>query len=342
MLADKHGARPVIMAGVALLVAGLLVVARAESLSAVYLGFGIVFGAGVGFSYVPAIGAVQRWFVLKRGLASGIAATGPALGSLVHPKIAEALIEDLGWRGAYLTLALATGAIGLVAACFVDNSPEKRGFLPDGGDAGLSRASHAELPGWTIRNALLSRPFFVLYVATVLICLGLFVPFVHLANSAQDIGFDRSAALTLVSLIGVGSIVGRFFIGSIADRMGRKRGQAIMFSGIGVMLIWWIFANSFYELSFFALMFGAFFGGYIALSASLLVDYFGPRNSSAIIGLSYTGAGIGSLLGPPLAGYAFDTTGSYTLPIVVAALCALTASGLLMTLPNPSGVAGAR
>ncbi|MFP3711765.1 MFS transporter, partial [Paraburkholderia sp. SIMBA_009] len=77
----------------------------AHTLLQVYVAYGLGVGFGVGCAYVPAVGAVQRWFVRRRGFASGLAVAGIGVGTLVMPPLASALIAHVGWRGAYVTLA---------------------------------------------------------------------------------------------------------------------------------------------------------------------------------------------------------------------------------------------
>jgi MFS family permease len=99
-LADRFGPRRLAVAGMIMTGLGLAAASVARSLLEVYAAYGL----GVGCAYVPAIGAVQRWFVRRRGFASGLAVSGIGVGTLVMPPLATLLIEDLGWRGAYLAL----------------------------------------------------------------------------------------------------------------------------------------------------------------------------------------------------------------------------------------------
>src|SRR5260370_4203324 len=110
-IADRIGARAVALAGSLVVGLGLFVAAQAQALWQVYLGFGLGIGIGIGVSYVPSIGAVQRWFVRQRGLASGIAVAGIGAGTLFMPKIAEWLIDAYRWRGA----SLLAGAFSVLA-----------------------------------------------------------------------------------------------------------------------------------------------------------------------------------------------------------------------------------
>ncbi len=337
-VADRLGPRRVITGGMLVIGIGLLLGSRAETLWQVYATYALGVGIGVGLSYVPAIGTVQRWFVARRGFASGLAVAGIGVGTLVGPLLAAWLIDQFGWRGAYLVLAATAALAGGGAGLLIYHGPAALGLKPDGGPAdrdGL--AGHAAVAGLGLGEAVLSRPFWRLYVSATLCSFGLFVPFVHLAPYAVDHGLSETAGVTMVSLIGVGSVLGRFLLGFVADRFGRRRAYLAMFVGMTVGLLWWYVATSMVALAAFAVFFGTFYGGFVALAPALASDYFGGRNISGIIGLLYSGVAIGTLFGPVLAGVAFDLMGSYKLPILAAAALNLCAILVALTLEEPAG-----
>ncbi|MEA2894424.1 MAG: hypothetical protein QOJ84_39 [Bradyrhizobium sp.] len=334
-LADRIGPRKVALLGVMVGAAGLLFAARADRLWQVYLGFGVGLGFAVGFSYVPSIAAVQRWFLRRRGVASGIAVTGIGLGTLCMPMIAEQLISLVGWRGAWTAFALLLVIGGGGAALLLDRGPEHFGWLPDGGVADPSTTRDtAAVAGWSVKDAVRSRPFFLLYVALILTSAGAFIPFVHLVPYAEDHGISHATAVVIFGILGIGSTLGRFAIGGLADRLGRRGSLAAVFFGLAVMHLWWFSSGSVWQLAVFALLFGSCYGGFVALYPALTVDYFGGRNASGIIGFLYTATAIGTLVGPKLAGDGFDLFGSYALPILVSAGCALLAALLILLLPK--------
>src|SRR6202795_1184135 len=131
-LADRFGSRRFAVAGMLLTGLGLMAASAARSLPEVYAAYGLGVGLGVGCAYVPAIGAVQRWFVRRRGLASGLAVSGIGVGTLVMPPLASLLIETFGWRGAYLVLGALAVVIGAGLALLIENDPRDRGLGPDG------------------------------------------------------------------------------------------------------------------------------------------------------------------------------------------------------------------
>jgi MFS family permease len=250
-LADRWGSRRLAVIGMILTGVGLAVASAARSLPEVYAAYGLGVGLGVGCSYVPAVGAVQRWFARRRGFASGLAVSGIGVGTLVMPPLASILIEALGWRNAYL------------------------------------------------------------------------VPY------ALDHGASQSSAVLLLGVIGVGSTAGRFVLGGLADRLGRRLALLAMFVGMGLALVVWAFSTALWTLAAFAFGYGVFYGGFVALLPALVMDYFGGRNVSGIIGILYTSVAFGTLVGPSAAGFAFDLSHSYTLPILASVCANIIAAGVV-------------
>ena len=85
---------------------------------------------------------------------------------------------------------------------------------------------------------------------------------------------------------------------------------------MALALVIWISSTTFWPLAIFAFLFGTAYGGWVALLPAVVMDYFGGRNVSGLIGILYTSAGIGTLIGPSAAGFAFDF--SHTLPILLS------------------------
>jgi len=333
-LADRIGPRRVILAGGVLLGVGMLLAALTQELWQVYLTYSLCVGTGVGLTYVPAVGAVQRWFVRRRGFASGLAVAGIGLGTLLAPPAALALIETLGWRGAYAVLGVIALVGTLAGALLIERSPEVRGLTPDGDPPRPTRA--AAVWGLSPAQALRTRPFYLLYAAGVATTLGLFIPFAHLVPYATDHGISERWGALILGMIGAGSIAGRLGMGGTADRIGRRQALAGSFLLMAAVQLWWLGATEVWSLIVFALVFGVAYGGFVALMPALISDFFGVRYAGAVIGLIYTAAAIGNLLGPTLAGLAFDLADSYTLPILLSALANLVAVGCMIAIGNPA------
>lgn len=317
VLADRFGPRRVALVGVACLAAALALASSADSVTVLYVTYSIGIGLGVGLVYVPSVGAVQPWFGANRAFASGVAVAGIGAGNIAGPLLAEWWIEQLGWRGAYLALSVFVLVLGGAAALAIRQKPAE---------------TRQALHGTALRPALRTGAFWLLYASLVLSCIGLFVPMVHLGPYAQDVGLSAAQGVTLVSLIGLGSLLGRFTVGGFADRLGRQPSLAAMYFGLGAMLLVWLAAESYWLLALFAVVFGMCYGAYVALLPSIVMDLYGARAVSGILGFLYTGAGVGTLLGPWLAGAAYDALGAYDVPIVAGALFSFLAAACVMVL----------
>jgi MFS family permease len=335
LIADRIGPRPVVVGGMLVVALGALLASSATTLWGVYLGHGIGVGVGIGMAYVPSVAAVQRWFVRHRGLASGIAIAGIGVGTLAGAPLANWLMEGLTWRQTYLVLAAVAAVTAVLAAFAIRSSPQAYGLAPDGDPPvpGISRPAVAA--GNSLAEALRSRPYWSIYIATALLSFGLFLPFVHLVPYAKDNGLGEDYGIFLVMLLGVGSTLGRFAFASMAGALGRRLSMAAMFGGAGATLMLWAATADPVLLGIFAVAFGSFYGGFVATAPSLTADYFGARALGSILGALYTCVAIGSFLGPPAAGWAYDLFGSYVGAILLGAGLSFAGMVLILACPDP-------
>ena len=303
MLADRWGPRMVCMTGMVFIAMGLFLTSLAQSLATVYLSYGLLVGLGIAFVYTPSIACVQPWFNKRRGLASGIASAGVGAGTLILPVVVSYLLIEVNWREALQMMSAGVLLIGLTAGFLLKRAPN------------LSGNTSGPLPGLTLSATLKTPSFKWLYMGTLLGAPVMFVPFAHISAAARDAGVPDAQAVGLVGLIGIGSLVGRFAIGWLADRMGRIRTLMLMQGLMGLSYLVWAGAQDPWMFAVFALWFGLSYGSIVSLLPAICMDLFGGRAVSAIIGTLYTGAALGNLLGPVLAGQVFDMTQSYALVI---------------------------
>ncbi|MBS1179511.1 MAG: yhjX 3 [Proteobacteria bacterium] len=315
ILADRFGPRAVTCTGMLLIATGLVLCSFAGSMYTVYAAYGVGVGLGIALVYTPAIACVQPWFTRRRGLAAGLASAGIGAGTVAVPLIATAAIAALQWRDAMRALAAGVLLFGLCAAWLLRRAPV------------ASAARSGQIPGLSLREALRDRRFWWLYLSIVLAAPSMFIPFAHVSAAARDMGIEAASAVGLVGLIGIGSLVGRFVIGALADRLGRTLTLLLMQGSMGLSVLAWFSAGSYPMLVFFALWFGLSYGGIVSLLPAICMDLFGARAVAGIIGTLYSGAALGNLLGPVLAGWVFDHSGTYV-PVLWAcmALSALAAA----------------
>ena len=325
-LADRLGSRALVAGGTALVGIGLVVASFAQALWQVQAAFAVCIGVGVGMSYVPAAGAVQKWFDRRRGLASGIAIAGIGVGTLVVPPIGAALIEAIEWRPAFLVIGLSVAVAGGAAGLLVNNPSE---------DRGSQVVANPRHQGIGLAAAVRSRPLLLMFTGFLLASLGMYTPIAHLVPYAEDRGISPQSAALLLSLLGVGSAVGRFAIGAAADRIGRWRGLGLSFAGIGLSSLVWLVSDGLAGLGAFAVLLGLSWGGAVALAPSVMADYFGTRAVSGIIGVLYAGVGVGALVGPVIAGLVFDLWESYTVAIAYSAIAPVLGAACVLASESP-------
>jgi predicted MFS family arabinose efflux permease len=211
-------------------------------------------------------------------------------------------------------IAVGTVVIGFTATLLLKRAP-----------AAAQRAD-GTVPGTSLREALTSRAFIWMYVMCGFGAFSMFIPFAHLSAAARDLGVPDARAVGLVGLIGIGSLTGRFAIGALADRVGRPVTLVLAQASLGASFILWAFADGYLALALFALWMGTSYGGIVSLMPALCMDLFGARAVSSIIGTLYSGAAIGNLAGPWLAGRIFDASASYDLVVWGCMACSALAT----------------
>lgn len=294
MAVDRFGPRRVLLVGAGALGLGLLLTSRVSALPVGYVTYGLGVGIGVACGYVPMVATVTGWFERQRATALGIAVSGIGVGTVAIAPLAAALIGRYGWRATYLVFGIAAAVLLTVCAFVVAPPP-------------LAEGVAAPVPA--LGAAVRSRPFRLLYASVILLSLALFVPFVYLAPYAESHGVGAVAAAGLVGVIGAASIAGRLLIGPLADRVGALVAFRLCYLLIGGSYALWLAGTSYGLLVAFAIVLGVGYGGFVALSPAVIADLVGTAALGGLIGLTYTGAGFGGLVGPPLAGVVIEAAG---------------------------------
>lgn len=325
--ADRFGTRPVCLIGMLGLGIGLIHASGAEALSQVYIGFGIGVSLGIGCIFAPANAGLQRWFTRNRGLASGLATTGVGVSILAVPPSVALLIDWWGWRDTMWALGAMALTAGSLAALFMGD--------PATNSAPATGHAVAESVEFDLGKALTSRGFIMLWLSSMLCCAGIFVPFVHLVAYAIDQGLGERTGVFLIAMIGASSLFGRVVLTAASDRLGRRRSLVAMYLAMGAgFLLWRVAGDDRVLLTAFAVLFGVGYGGYVSMIAPILAEYFGIRKIGSLLGCFMSSVAIGGALGPWLAGYAFDISGNYDLPIVAVGVLGLFAAALAMGMPR--------
>ena len=329
-LSDRYGPRILVTISGLLVGAGFLLLSQANSLWQVYLSRGFLMGVAGAFLYTPVMSTIPKWFVSRRGLAIGIAATGMGIGGVFAPPLAQWLISTYDWRQAFFILGLIVLAIMVPLAQFMKHSPQRMGLKPYGEKGLIEDKQPSAIEGVSFKQAIKTSHFwlFGIILAGFFFCLQVII--VHIAPYAVDIGISEAIAASIVSIIAGGSIIGRLSVGFISDRVGGRVALIACLIITTLALIWLIFAKEIWMFYIFAGVFGIAYGAIVPLEITLPVELFGLRSLGVILGGIMFISTIGGALGAPVAGSIFEVKGSYDLVLLVSVI--VSALALILSL----------
>lgn len=344
-LVDRFGSRPVMIAGLGLVAAGLLLAALAQEVWQLCLAFGVLMGMGVaGTSNVVAAGAVAQWFYTRRGLAFGLTITGMSAGQALLVPLAIALRDALGWRPALVGLGVFTLALVPVALLFMRSDPTEMGLRPYGADldegaggpSGAAAAAAAAVPAPAAHSVWRERAFWHLSIPYFLCgftTAGLMAT--HLVPFAHGIGIATAVISAAVVVGAVATAVGALASGPLSDRYSRGGVLGALYSirlvSFALALFW---VASPLSLIVFVVLFSISDFATIAPTAAAGADLFGPRRVGLGLGLLALAHQLGSATGALVPGVLFDLTGSYDLSFVAAVAAMAVAAALSYRLPS--------
>lgn len=306
-----------------------------------YMFYSLLFGMGLSGIDVIALSITARWFVLRRGVMTGIVKVGTGSGQLVMPLAASMLITGFGWRTAYVILGGTTVVLLMAAAQMLRRDPAHMGLLPDRGTRAGSPGVDLPEGGASFREALGNRQFWTIFFAYLAGCFALLSVMLHIVPHATDIGIPATAAAGILSTIGGVSMVGRFVIGNAIDRIGNRRSMIVCFILLMVVLLWLQSAKKLWMLYLFAALYGFTHGGFFTVISPIIAEYFGLRSHGLLFGIAVFAGTVGGFFGPIFAGYVFDMTASYRVAFWGCLCAAAVGLGLILSLkPASKGHSG--
>jgi len=269
--------------------------------------------------------AIAAWFDRRRGLALGVALAGVGLGGMIVPQVAQALIGQLGWRGAYASLGALVLVIALPAVALWVREPRP--------GEGEHRVHHAAgtAPGLSAREAVGTLRFWLLAGAFFLVAMALLGSSAHVVPLLTDRGLSPVAATATFGLFGLATLMGRVVTGFLVDRIfapyvaavfwfAPVAGFAALLSGTGFLPATGVF------------LIGLGLGSEVDMLAFLNSRYFGQRAFGQLYGYFFMSFALGGALGRFLGGYLFDLAGSYGPALIGAGVALIVAVVLLARL----------
>lgn len=342
-ITDKYGGRAIAIISAIAMGGGFLLLSRLASLWEFYLYYTVLIGMGMGSAWPGLMVVPARWFKARRGLMTGIVASGVGIGTLIFPPIASGLIENNSWSYSYAVLGVvAVVSMGIVA-WFIKRDPGKVGQRPFGDESvPLEEKGVPLFTGLTLKEGLRTARFYI--ACGIYMCFGycLISILIHIAPHAQEMGISPTIAASIVSVIGGASVVSRVLVAGASDKFGVKATLVFSLTLLPVALVLLQVVNNLTVLYIFAALFGISYGGIMSLQSLVTARLFGLRAVGVLMGvitLLYT---IGCAVGPTVTGYIFDVTGSYSLAFWIATGIALLACILAIIIKMPAGEKGIR
>ncbi|WP_435946755.1 oxalate/formate MFS antiporter [Dryocola sp. BD586] len=328
-LIDKFGPRRLITLGTVMSGLSWMLSANVQSLTELYLYYGVVGGLGTGIVYIGVVGLMVRWFPEKRGFATGMVAAGYGMGAILTTFPVTQSLAAKGLESTLWQFGLAMAVVGLIAS---QGLRAPQAAAPREINTPLTMNDKSFAPREMLRQPL----FWLMFVMmTMMSTSGLMVTS-QMAIFAEDFG------ITAVTIMGLAALplamtLDRFMngltrpiCGYISDRIGRENMMFIAFGLEGCAMTLWLLCKD--DPLLFVVLSGLVFFGWgeiFSLFPATLTDTFGTRHATANYGWLYISQGIGSVFGGPLAALLYQKTSSWNLvfgsAITLDILCALLA-----------------
>lgn len=326
-MVDAFGPRRLMLAGIIMAGGALVGLAEVSTLGGFYLFY---FFNALGYvcgGPLPNQVLLSRWFDAARGKAMGIAYLGIGIGGALVPLLAHALTQTFGWRGALRWLGVLMILVAFPAAFFVR---EPSAFAPlalrrdrPRNDAGRARD----------RDASASLAPILRHPAFYLLALGSMASIGAVGGTMQNLklylsldrGLGQAEIAFTLSLILVGSIVGRLFMGWLADRWPKKRVMLLVYAIVALSIPPMVFSPTPATLRTFAFLFGIGLGGDYMIIPLMAAELFGLRVMGRLMGVVLTADGVAEAVAPMAVATLRDSSGSYTSGFLL--LVALAAAG---------------
>jgi MFS transporter, OFA family, oxalate/formate antiporter len=321
---DRVGPRKVASVAGVLYGVGYLVDAYAvshQSLTIMYLGYGVLSGIGMGMGYITPVATLVKWFPDRRGLMTGVAVCGYGAGALVMSPIAASLIPTKGISATFAYFGIVYLILVVAAAQFYANPPQ--GWRLAGWEPRGAVAKAASTYDFTVKEAVSTWQFWLLWVMLFLnVSAGIMIisQASPMAQSKEFVGMTAKAAASMVGLISIFNALGRVFWAWVSDMLGRSRVYFILYL---IQAIVFFTLPRIHGATTFSVMFaiiGLCYGGGFGTMPSFTADFFGAKYMGGIYGWILLAWGAGAIPSPIMIAKRHQATGQFSSSIYVIAI----------------------
>ena len=309
---DKYGPRTSLIIISIILGISCIFFGAASNFLMLTVGFGFLRFFGQGSLMLGCANMVSQWFDTKRGFAMSLMALGFGISMAIHPPLSQLLIEQFGWKYAWVILGISTWII-MVPALYILawNTPESVGLRPDGVNQSSSQQNDVEeIEGLNLSEAIKEKSFYIL--SAMWFGMAMLVTTLHFYQvtilTSQGISTDFAAGVFSISAITM--VLFMPFVGKLFDNYPTKYVLAL---GLAINSISLLLITSAHN-EIFTIVYAMFFGINNAISMTMFgyiwPRYFGRKHLGSIQGTGQMIGVIGASLGPLPVGFAIDYIGS--------------------------------
>jgi MFS family permease len=322
-LVDSWGPRRIMLIGIVLAGAALVGLSYVTVFAAFYFFYGLNALGYVLGGPLPNQVLLSRWFDKARGKAMGIAYLGIGVGGALVPVLAYALTEAYSWRGALRILGFLMIVIAFPFAWFVREPPE------------AARAAGATAA--PLKEVLSRQSFYFLMIGSMASIGAVGGTIQNLAlYLSLDRKFPQGTIDMALSLILVGSLIGRVGMGWLADRWPKKRVMLLIYVIVALSIPPLFFASTPVALGVCAFLFGIGLGGDYMIIPLMAAELYGVAVLGRVMGVVLTADGVAEAMVPMLVASLRDQTGSYGVGFMVLVGLAAVGAAAVSLLPRPA------
>ena len=338
---DKFGSRIVLTFGVIVLGISTLSLTWATIPVVFYLSYAIGRVIFTGPIPIAASVVVARWFIKKRGRATGMLSFCHTGGMILFPAVASLVIHLHNWQVAWFVLGILVLTISLIpVSLLIIQVPEDVGLSPDGEKLNTStidnkKEQYLDEPTWSLAEAVKTPALWILAFATGLVYFIQSGTNLHQGAYFIDQGLNKGTSNLAIVSSAIGAAGGSLIWGWTSEKLPIRYvfGAVGLLMGISIGLF--TLVDTSIEAYIYAFLFGAAVGGIIVVPPVAYADYFGRKSLGAIRGLTEPFLALGQAIGSVLSGVIFDITGTYKGAFILYAFLGLAVTFLLLFAKPP-------
>ncbi|NIJ09616.1 sugar phosphate permease [Sphingomonas vulcanisoli] len=320
MLVNRYGPRRFVTISFPLGGLAIMLLATPKSAGMFVATMGLVGVLGVGQTMTPYVYAVSGWFDRRRGLALGTILACTGVGLAIMPPLAAQIIAHYGWRTSYLAFGAAMVVVGFAVGRFLIVDPPVAAV-----------ADRSSVPGVPWRAALASPVLWYLTVSIMLVGGAVGAGAVNLSLILVERGVTPERASFVMSLVGISMILARLMFGYLFDRMRPKLLTTVICVMTGLAFVILSTTTGSVGVLVGAVLIGIGFGAEGDAMSYMISRAFGMRDFGTIFGIMFLAFTFGGGFGPITFALLHARTGSFELPLIIAAgACAVAIVLVLM------------